>query len=239
MSKRIGSIGDERGEGPSSGFVGDAVGAADGAEDLAGGGRGFRWRAEHLVAQGWRISLVRASFEAPDGSLFERDVVRHPGAVAVVPITSHGTAVLVRQYRGPVDQELLEVPAGTRDVVGEPPEQTAARELAEEVGLRAGRLEQLCRFYNTPGFCDEETTLYVASDLARCDTGRSGPEEQHLTVHEVDLRTVDQLLAGDTVRDGQTILGLLLARDWWLRHAQAQSPRVGGAPGAQDRSDGS
>lgn len=269
MRQRIGSIGDGRGDGRSGfadeaprarggedvagGDGGDVAGGdredlrggdredvgARGGEDVAAGGRGFRWRGEHLVAQGWRISLVRARFEAPDGGCFERDVVRHPGAVAVVPVTGQGTAVLVRQYRGPVDQELLEVPAGTRDVAGEPPEQTAARELAEEVGLRAGHLEQLCRFYNTPGFCDEETVLYVASDLARCDTGRSGPEEQHLTVHEVDLRTVDQLLAGDTVRDGQSILGLLLARDWWLRHAQAHSRRAAGAPGDQDRSGGS
>lgn len=157
-------------------------------------------------------------------------MVRHPGAVAVVPITSRGTVVLVRQYRGPVDQDLLEVPAGTRDVAGEPPEHTATRELAEEVGLRAGRLEPLCSFYNTPGFCDEQTVLYVASDLEPCETGRSGPEEHAMTVHEVDLCDVEQLLADGTLRDGQTILGLLLARDWWQR-ARAGA---GAVPGDAD-----
>lgn len=195
---------------------------------------GFRWLGDRVVAEGWRITMARASFESPDGSAFERDVVRHPGAVAVVPLTSEGTVVLVRQYRGPVDQDLLEVPAGTRDVAGEPPEQTAARELAEEVGLRAGRLERLCTFYNTPGFCDEETIVYVASELERCDTARHGLEEHYMTVHEVGLGDLEQLLASDVLRDGQTILGLLLAREWYQRRIAAvaghASPRPGPDP---------
>ena len=110
------------------------------------------------VCRGSLISLAVGAFEAPDGDTFERDVVHHPGAVSVVPVVDEGTAVLlVRQYRAAVDRDLLEIPAGKRDVAGEPPELTARRELEEEVGMRAGRLEQLAEFYNSPGFCDEHS----------------------------------------------------------------------------------
>lgn len=183
------------------------------AVSSAGGpGAGFRHVGDEVRDEGWRIALVTATFETPDGERFSRDVVRHPGAVAVVPVTDRATVMLVRQYRGPVDAELLEIPAGTRDVDGEPPEETAARELAEEVGVRASALVRLCTMYNTPGFCDEETIVYLATGLTDCDTGRSGPEEEHMTVHEVALADVDRLVADGTLVDGQTILGLLLAR---------------------------
>src|SRR5947209_7381495 len=112
------------------------------------------------------ISVAVATFAGPDGETFERDVVHHPGAVIVVPVLEGGESVLlVRQFRTAIGIELLEVPAGKRDVPGEAPEVTARRELQEEVGMRAGRLEQLCAFYNTPGFCDEYAYLYMALDL--------------------------------------------------------------------------
>jgi ADP-ribose pyrophosphatase len=172
----------------------------------------FRFRGETTRADGWRIRMVSATFEAPDGERFTRDIVRHPGAVAVVPVTSRGNVVLVRQYRAPVDRELLEVPAGTRDVPGEPAAVTAARELQEETGLRAGRLEHLVTFYNSPGFCDEETVLFLATDLQMVPDGREGIEERHMTVEEVPLGDIERLAAEGTV-DGQTVLGMLLARD--------------------------
>lgn len=187
---------------------------------------GFRYLGEEVRDEGWRIRLVTASFEAPDGERFTRDVVRHPGAVAVVPVTDRGTALLVRQYRGPVDAELLEIPAGTRDHDGEPPEQTAGRELAEEVGVRADAIVPLCTMYNTPGFCDEETIVYLATGLRACPTGRQGPEEGAMTVHEVALAEVERLVADGTLVDGQTILGLLLAR---TRLAAGVPPAAGGS----------
>ena len=76
----------------------------------------------------------------------------------------------VRQYRAPLDTELLEVPAGKRDVASEPPELTAARELAEEAGMEAGRLELIGHFYNSPGFSDEESWCFLARDLSPCPT---------------------------------------------------------------------
>ena len=176
-------------------------------------GRAFTHLGDEPVVDGWRIRLVKARFEAPDGTRFERDVVRHPGAVAVVPVTDDGNVLLVRQYRGPIDTELLEIPAGTRDVEGEAPEVTAARELAEEVGVRARDLRLLVTMLNSPGFCDERTWLYLATGLEVCSGERAGIEEQHMEIVELPLAAVDDLVATGVLCDGQTVLGLLMARD--------------------------
>ena len=116
------------------------------------------------------VGLARCASPAPDGEEFDRHVVHHPGAVVVVPVIDDD-AILVRQCRVAAGRELLEVPAGKRDVDGEPPEATANRELEEEIGYRAGRLELLCEFYNSPGFCDEYTHLFLATDLEARDPG--------------------------------------------------------------------
>lgn len=162
--------------------------------------------------RGWRISVVEATFRAPSGELFRRDVVRHPGAVAVVPVTEQGSVLLVRQYRGAVDRFLLEIPAGTRDVEGEAPEETAARELEEEVGVRATRLDHLATIFNSPGFCDEETLLYLGTGLTPVAAARHGHEEEHMQVVEVPLGEVEAMIASGDLTDAQTILGLLLTR---------------------------
>ena len=177
------------------------------------GPQGFRFLGETVRCRGWRIQLTEARFAAPDGSEFERDVVRHPGAVAVVAVTDNEEVLLVRQYRGTVDRELLEIPAGTRDVEGEPPEETARRELLEEVGVNAGRITLLGTMLNSPGFCDQETRLYLATELEAGSPGRHGVEEEHMEVVTVALTDVDELVATGDVIDGQTLLGLLLARD--------------------------
>ena len=172
----------------------------------------FRHLGDEVLVEGWRISFVRASFTTPDGEHFTRDVVRHPGAVAVVPLTAHDTVLLVRQYRGPVDRFVLEIPAGTRDVEGEDPAVTARRELEEEVGVRAGSVRRLASVLNSPGFCDEETVVYLARDLVPVATDRHGPEERFIDVVELSWAEVDAKLASGEIVDAQTVIGLLLAR---------------------------
>jgi ADP-ribose pyrophosphatase len=172
----------------------------------------FRRVEERIVHAGSLIEVAEATFEAPDGTHFERDVVHHPGAVSVVPILEDGSVLLVRQYRAAIDGDLLEIPAGKRDVAGEPPEVTAHRELEEEVGMRAGRLELLARFYNSPGFCDEHSHVFVATDLTPTDRRAHGVEEQYLTVHRVPLDEVHGMIADGTIVDAKTIIGLSLAR---------------------------
>ena len=129
-----------------------------------------------------------------------------------MPVGAAGTVTLVRQYRAPVDRWVAEVPAGTRDVAGEDLEETARRELAEEVGLAAEHLELLVRTLNTPGFCDEETAVYLATGLSPVADGRRGVEEEHLEVVEVALDAFDGLVDDGTIVDAVTILGVGLAR---------------------------
>lgn len=172
---------------------------------------GFRLVEERPVAAGAVIALKVGTFESPDGTRFERDIVRHPGAVTVVPLSDDDHVLLVRQYRAAVDADMLEIPAGKRDVPGEATEVTAARELEEEVGRQAGRLELLGRFYNSPGFCDELSWSYLARDLQEVGNDLQGVEEQYLTVEEVALADIDGMIASGAIVDAKTIIGLTLA----------------------------
>jgi 8-oxo-dGTP pyrophosphatase MutT (NUDIX family) len=165
----------------------------------------------------WRGAVVWAAvahFEAPTGEIFEREVIHHPGAVSAVPLLDDGaTVVLVRQYRASIDRELLEIPAGKRDVQGEPTEETARRELIEEVGLEPGHLEHLVTFFHSPGYCDEEQTVYLATDLRPAATDQQGIEEEHMTIEHVALADVPALIAAGELTDSKTIIALLLLRD--------------------------
>ena len=120
--------------------------------------------------------------------------------------------LLVRQYRSSVDRLLLEIPAGLRDVEGEPPIETARRELVEEVGMRAGRVERICEFLNSPGFCDELVHVFAAYDLEPCDVDRQGIEEAHMTVEKVALDDVPAMIASGELVDAKTVIGLTLVR---------------------------
>jgi ADP-ribose pyrophosphatase len=167
---------------------------------------------EREVFRGGVISLAVGTFTGPDGTTFERDLVHHPGAVSVVPVTDEHHAVLVRQYRAAIGDHLLEIPAGKRDVRGEPPETTAHRELAEEVGLEAGRLEPLARFYNSAGFCDELSYVFLGLELRAVDRSTQGLEEEHMTIEQVALADVPAMIADGRLCDAKTIIGLTLAR---------------------------
>jgi ADP-ribose pyrophosphatase len=173
---------------------------------------GFRSLGETELLRGPVISVGLARFEAPDGTRFERQIVHHPGAVVVVPVTDRRTVLMVRQFRAAVGADLLEVPAGKRDVTGETPEATAHRELVEEVGWAPGRLDLLARFYNSPGFCDELTHLFLARDLAPATLAPAGIEEGHMSVEEIALDDAPGLIAGGSIIDAKSIVGLCLAR---------------------------
>ena len=168
------------------------------------------------VANAGFLALDDVELVAPDGEVLHRIVVRHPGAVVVVPVENDGrTALLVRQFRAAIDDHVLELPAGKRDVDGEPPHVTAARELEEELGLHAGRWVKLTEFFNTPGFCDEHSHLFLALDLE--PAARDAPtsaEERDMTIERFALDDVEQLIAAGTLRDAKSIIGMLLARQY-------------------------
>lgn len=178
-------------------------------------GAGFRHLGDDVIAELHRVAVVSGRFAAPDGTEFTRDVIRDKAVVAVVPLLDDGeTVLLVRQYRGPIDAWLLEIPAGLCDVEGEDdPEVTAQRELAEEVGRRAGYLELLARVHPAAGLTDCHEHLFLATGLVEVPIDREGIEEEHMTVETLSLVDVPARIADGTLTDAKTLIGLLTARE--------------------------
>lgn len=174
----------------------------------------FRHVGDEQVYRGHLWNVVIGDFEGPGGALFRRDIVRSPGAVGVVPIIGRGSAVevvLLKQYRAPFDDHVIEIPAGMRDVSGEDPLETAQRELIEEAGLRAGRLEALHRFYPSPGMTDAILHLYLATQLEEVARDTQGVEEEHMEVFRVSLRDAVEMVVEGIISDAKSVIGLLLA----------------------------
>lgn len=169
---------------------------------------GFRRLEEQELVSSQVMRVVRARFAGPHGEGFERTIVRHPGAVGVLPLHDDGTVTLVRQYRPALETELLEIPAGIRDEPGEPVQRTAERELAEEAGLEAGRWTHLTTFHNAPGMSDEAVTLFLAEDLREVAHDRQSVEEHHMTVVRLSVEVALAMVRDGRITDAKTIIGL-------------------------------
>ncbi len=181
---------------------------------------GFRHHGDTDIHQGYVWKLVVADFEAPDGERFRRDIVRSPGAVGVVPLVfdAEGLAsvVLVQQYRPPYDDLVIEVPAGMRDVPGEPPAETGRRELIEEAGLSAGEMTHLIDIMPSPGMTDSICSIFLATDCTPVDHDRQGPEEQVMELLHIPLDDALAMIDRGEIQDAKTVTGLL-ATDRRLR----------------------
>ncbi|MGY1725098.1 NUDIX domain-containing protein [Blastococcus sp. SYSU DS0533] len=174
----------------------------------------YRVLSSEPVYEGRVISLVKDTVAMPGGGDSVREVVRHPGAVAVVALTDADEVVLLRQYRHPVGGYLWELPAGLRDADGEPPLETAKRELAEEVRLSAARWSLLTTHYSSPGFCDEQVLVYLAEELTdvdRPDGFTVEHEELDMTVQRVPLADAVQQVFDGGIRNVSAVVGLLAA----------------------------
>ena len=155
------------------------------------------------------ILAMTVRLRAPDNEVYEHDLVRHPGAAAIVPIDSVGRVCLVRQYRLGVDEFLWEVPAGKLDR-NEPPDACAVRELREETGITAARWTPLGRFLPAPAILTEVIHLYLAEEL---EIGPPAPEaDEDLELCWVDLDAAIDRVATGEIDDGKTALALLRAR---------------------------
>jgi 8-oxo-dGDP phosphatase len=167
------------------------------------------------LAAGEIVRIRRDTVLMPDGAQVRREVVEHPGAVAVLAMDEAGQVLLIRQYRHPVAGQLWEIPAGLRDVAGEPPLATAQRELLEEVGYRAADWQVLADFYSSPGISSERLRIFLARDLTEVPDAERGyqpeHEEAHLMIEWAPLDTVvSRFLSGD-LRNGILAIGVLAA----------------------------
>src|SRR5438128_4869606 len=136
---------------------------------------------------------------------YTREVVHHRGSAVILPAFDDGLIALVRQYRHPAVRYLLELPAGTLNDQ-EPPEEGAARELEEELGLRAGRLEKLSEFFVSPGFCEEKMWLYLATDMTACE--QKLEDDEFIEIVRVPIDRALQMIADGEIEDAKTIIGL-------------------------------
>jgi ADP-ribose pyrophosphatase len=159
------------------------------------------------VYTGRLISVARDTVREGEVE-YVREVVGHPGGAGVVACFDDGTTALVRQYRHPARAYVLEIPAGKLDP-GEGPRETAARELEEELGFRAGRLEQLSEFYTTPGFCAERLWVFLATELR--ETASRLEADEIIEVVRLPLARALSLVASGEIDDAKTIIGLTLA----------------------------
>jgi ADP-ribose diphosphatase len=160
--------------------------------------------------QGRIIRVAAETVTLPNRRVTRLDVVRHPGASAVVPVKEDGTVLLIHQFRHAAGGYLFEVPAGTL-APGESPDACAMREVEEEVGYRAGRLAHLGSIVTAPGFCDEQIHLYLATDLQ--PSRQSLDHDEVLTVVEMPLAEAMAKIYDNTIRDAKSIAALVLANE--------------------------
>jgi ADP-ribose pyrophosphatase len=144
---------------------------------------------------------------------YQREVVHHPGSAVILPVYDDGSVVLVRQYRHPAVRYLLEAPAGTL-FDGERPEMGAARELEEELGLVAGRMEKLSEFFVSPGFLEEKMWVYLATELS--EGKQRLDDDEILDIVRLPFADALEMITSGEIQDAKTIIGLMLA-----------APRVG------------
>lgn len=153
-----------------------------------------------------RIFNVSLATILEDKTTYTREIIAHPGSAVVVPVFADSTFALVRQYRHPAGKHLLELPAGSLSD-GEEPEHGARRELEEEVGVRAGKIEKLTEFYVSPGFLGEKMHLFLATDLS--ESKQNLEEDEILTIERFPLGAIPDLILKNTIEDAKTMIGLM------------------------------
>ncbi|ACL76104.1 NUDIX domain-containing protein [Ruminiclostridium cellulolyticum] len=161
------------------------------------------------IYKGNIIKVQNLTVSLPNGKEATRDIVLHPGASVVVPINEKGELYMVKQFRKPLDMTTLELPAGKLDSVGEDPKLCAERELMEETGLRAGKIEHLISIHTTPGFCNEVIHMYVATELIEGESCTD--EDEFLDVEKIHVSKLVDMILNHEITDGKTIIGVLMA----------------------------
>lgn len=164
--------------------------------------------ASENIFNGNIISLQVDQVTLPDGNTGEREIVKHPGAVAVIPITSSGKIIFVEQYRKPLERSLVEIPAGKMEP-NEAPEITAVRELEEETGYTSNNITYITSFYTSPGFADEIIHLYYTDKLENLEVEVLGDEDEFVELIELTLAEAVQYEREQKIFDAKTSYALL------------------------------
>lgn len=163
------------------------------------------------IYDGKIISLQVDDVRLPDGNEAKREIVKHPGAVAVIPVTNEGKIILVRQYRKALERTLVEIPAG-RIEPDEDPMLTATRELEEETGLGTKDIAYLQSFATSPGFADEIIHLYVAKGLYPIEEPAAGDEDEFIERLEITIEEAEEMIATSEIYDAKTAFAILYAK---------------------------
>lgn len=160
-----------------------------------------------LVHKGAIIDYYEDTIRVPNGNIAKWDYIKHKGAAAVVAVKEDGKLLMVRQYRNAIDRETLEIPAGGLNGADEPTDIAAARELEEETGYTAGKLERLLSLRTTVAFCDEKIDVYVATELHR--SKQHLDEDEYLDVVSYDVEELVQMIYDCKIQDGKTVSAVL------------------------------
>ncbi|KGR74082.1 NUDIX domain-containing protein [Ureibacillus sinduriensis] len=167
-----------------------------------------------LVYEGKIISLKVDDVLLPNGKEAKREIVNHPGAVAIIAITKEGKLVLVEQYRKALERSIIEIPAGKLEP-GEKPEYTAKRELEEETGYGCHDLQYLQTFATSPGFADEVIHLFVAKDLYKIEEKADLDEDEFVELLEVTLEEAEEMVKEQKIYDAKSAFAVL-----WMKANQ-------------------
>lgn len=160
------------------------------------------------IYQGNIIEVESQTVELPDGRKATRDVVLHPGASVIIPLSDEGELYMVRQYRKPIDNVSLEIPAGKLDK-GEDPRSCAERELKEETGLSAENIRHMISVHSTPGFCNEILHIYLATGLKEGELCTD--DDEFITSEKIPVSSLVNMVMTGEITDAKTIIGVLLA----------------------------
>jgi ADP-ribose pyrophosphatase len=161
---------------------------------------------EHIF-DGKIIKVQVDEVELPDGKRSKREIVKHPGAVAILPITKDGKIVMVEQYRKPLERTLVEIPAGKLEP-GENPDDTAHRELEEETGYVCENMTHILSFYTSPGFADEIIHFYIAEGLRKKENAKAADEDEFVELMEITLEEAEQFIKENKIADAKTIYAI-------------------------------
>jgi ADP-ribose pyrophosphatase len=169
-----------------------------------------------ILMQGRAFRIRRDTLKTPDQRETKFEIIDHGGSVILIPVDENGEVLFVRQYRHAAGKDLLELPAGTRDGA-EPYEECAAREIREETGMQAGRLEKVGEFYLAPGYSTEFMVVYLATDLS--PNPLEADEDEFLVVEKMPVKQALQLAEQGNMPDAKSLAALFLAKPWLEKYA--------------------